>query len=110
MPGWRSPAEKGKASANLAHDNMARPSAAAGTRFRKGKQMSISNETAELLSKLGVAKGALSGGDLIVRSPVTGEQIAAFDAIMKSLIKDVDARALAGQPGQVGLGGGGGLA
>jgi aldehyde dehydrogenase (NAD+) len=43
--------------------------------------MSISNETAELLSKLGVAKGALSGGDLTVHSPVTGEQIAALKQI-----------------------------
>ncbi len=43
--------------------------------------MSISNETAELLAKLGVAKGALAGGDLVVRTPVTGEQIAAVKQV-----------------------------
>ncbi|TKB38380.1 MAG: aldehyde dehydrogenase family protein, partial [Mesorhizobium sp.] len=43
--------------------------------------MTIAKETASLLEKLGVAKDALSGGDLIVRSPVTGEQIAALKSI-----------------------------
>ena len=43
--------------------------------------MTIAKETTELLAKLGVAKGALVGGDLIVRSPVTGEQIAALKTI-----------------------------
>ena len=43
--------------------------------------MTIAKETTELLGKLGVAKGALVGGDLIVRSPVTGEQIAALKTI-----------------------------
>ncbi|RWO23638.1 aldehyde dehydrogenase family protein [Mesorhizobium sp.] len=43
--------------------------------------MTIANETAGLLAKLGVAEAALSGGDLIVRSPVTGEQIAALKTI-----------------------------
>ncbi|TIX78673.1 MAG: aldehyde dehydrogenase family protein, partial [Mesorhizobium sp.] len=43
--------------------------------------MTIAKETAGLLAKLGVAEDALSGGDLIVRSPVTGEQIAALKTI-----------------------------
>ena len=43
--------------------------------------MTIAKETAELLAKLGVAKEALSGGDLVVRSPVTGEQLAALKQI-----------------------------
>ena len=43
--------------------------------------MTIAKETAGLLAKLGVAEAALSGGDLIVRSPVTGEQIAALKTI-----------------------------
>mgnify|MGYP001045755949 CR=1 FL=1 len=43
--------------------------------------MTIAKETADLLAKLGVAKDALSGGDLVVRSPVTGEQIAALKSI-----------------------------
>ncbi|MET3661973.1 aldehyde dehydrogenase family protein, partial [Aquamicrobium ahrensii] len=38
--------------------------------------MSIAKETAELLSELGVDCGCLSGGDLVVTSPVTGEAIA----------------------------------
>ena len=33
--------------------------------------MTVAKETADLLAKLGVDKGALSGGDLEVRSPVT---------------------------------------
>ncbi|TIV94586.1 MAG: aldehyde dehydrogenase family protein, partial [Mesorhizobium sp.] len=43
--------------------------------------MTLAKETASLLEKLGVTKDALSGGDLIVRSPVTGEQIAALKQI-----------------------------
>ncbi|TIV75858.1 MAG: aldehyde dehydrogenase family protein, partial [Mesorhizobium sp.] len=43
--------------------------------------MTLAKETASLLEKLGVAKEALSGGDLIVHSPVTGEQIAALKQI-----------------------------
>ncbi len=43
--------------------------------------MSIVKETADLLAKLGVDKAALSGGDLAVHSPVTGEQIAALKTI-----------------------------
>ncbi|TPI35881.1 aldehyde dehydrogenase family protein [Mesorhizobium sp. B3-1-6] len=43
--------------------------------------MTLAKETAALLEKLGVAKDALSGGDLVVRSPVTGEQIAALKSI-----------------------------
>jgi aldehyde dehydrogenase (NAD+) len=43
--------------------------------------MTIAKETADLLAKLGVAKDALSGGDLAVHSPVTGEQIAALKTI-----------------------------
>src|SRR3954469_13346708 len=44
-------------------------------------KMTIAKETAELLAKLGVAKDALTGGDLVVRSPVTGEPIAALKTI-----------------------------
>lgn len=40
--------------------------------------MTVAKETAELLGKLGVDKAVLSGGDLQVRSPVTGEAIAAL--------------------------------
>ncbi len=40
--------------------------------------MTIAKETADLLAQLGVAKDALSGGDLAVRTPVTGEAIAAL--------------------------------
>ncbi|TIV97277.1 MAG: aldehyde dehydrogenase family protein, partial [Mesorhizobium sp.] len=43
--------------------------------------MTLAKETASLLEKLGVTKDALSGGDLVVRSPVTGEQIAALKQI-----------------------------
>src|SRR5438477_11954276 len=43
--------------------------------------MTIAKETASLVEKLGVAKDALSGGDLIVHSPVTGEQVAALKSI-----------------------------
>ncbi|MER9015557.1 aldehyde dehydrogenase family protein [Mesorhizobium sp. M0898] len=43
--------------------------------------MTIAKETAGLLAKLGVAERALTGGDLIVRSPATGEQIAALKTI-----------------------------
>ena len=47
--------------------------------------MTIAKETADLLAKLGVAKDALSGGDLVVRSPVTGEQIAALKSISPAI-------------------------
>ncbi len=54
--------------------------------------MTIAKETAELLAKLGVAKDALVGGDLIVRSPVTGEQIAALKTISAAdAAKTIDA-------------------
>ncbi len=43
--------------------------------------MTIAKETADLLSKLGVTGSALTGGDLSVASPVTGEQIAALKTI-----------------------------
>jgi aldehyde dehydrogenase (NAD+) len=43
---------------------------------RKGDIMTLANETSALLSKLGVAASALSGGDLVASSPVTGEVIA----------------------------------
>ncbi|RWQ46185.1 aldehyde dehydrogenase family protein [Mesorhizobium sp.] len=43
--------------------------------------MTIAKETAGLLAKLGVAEAAFSAGDLIVRSPVTGEQIAGLKTI-----------------------------
>ncbi|MFC3753475.1 aldehyde dehydrogenase family protein, partial [Aquamicrobium ahrensii] len=38
--------------------------------------MTLSQETSALLSGLGVDCGCLSGGDLVVTSPVTGEAIA----------------------------------
>ncbi|RUM98457.1 aldehyde dehydrogenase family protein [Pseudaminobacter arsenicus] len=44
--------------------------------------MNVQQETSELLSRLGVAAEALSGGDLVVYSPVTGEEIAALKTIM----------------------------
>jgi aldehyde dehydrogenase (NAD+) len=54
--------------------------------------MTIANETAELLAKLGVAKDAIAGGDLVVRSPVTGEQIAALTTISPAdAAKTIDA-------------------
>jgi aldehyde dehydrogenase (NAD+) len=43
--------------------------------------MGIANETASLLERLGVEKGRLAGGDMAVRSPVTGEQIAALKSM-----------------------------
>ncbi|WP_395449265.1 aldehyde dehydrogenase family protein [Aminobacter sp. UC22_36] len=43
--------------------------------------MNVMSETAALLERLGVAGTAFSGGDLIVRSPVTGEQIGALRSI-----------------------------
>jgi aldehyde dehydrogenase (NAD+) len=43
--------------------------------------MTLSQETSALLSKLGVPASALSGGDLAVHSPVTGEEIAALKSM-----------------------------
>ena len=43
--------------------------------------MTVAKETADLLAKLGVDKAALSGGDLDVRSPVTGEVVASLKQI-----------------------------
>ncbi|WP_048644758.1 aldehyde dehydrogenase family protein [Nitratireductor soli] len=43
--------------------------------------MSIKTETSDILKRLGVDPKTLSGGDLIVRTPVTGEQIAAIASI-----------------------------
>ncbi|MFI0844595.1 aldehyde dehydrogenase family protein [Mesorhizobium sp. IMUNJ 23232] len=43
--------------------------------------MTVKQETQELLGRMGVAADRLSGGDLIVRSPVTGEEIAALKSI-----------------------------
>jgi len=40
--------------------------------------MTLSQETSALLGKLGVSAAALSGGNLFVTSPVTGERIAAL--------------------------------
>ena len=40
--------------------------------------MNIKTETMEILARLGVKREALTGGDLTVNSPVTGEQIAAL--------------------------------
>src|SRR5690348_3558694 len=58
----------------------------------KGTKMTIAKETTELLAKLGVAKDTLFGGDLIVRSPVTGEQIAALKTISPAdAAKTIDA-------------------
>ena len=45
------------------------------------KAGSVAKETLRLLSRLGVPADALSGGDLKVHSPVTGEQIAALKTI-----------------------------
>lgn len=43
--------------------------------------MDVQKETSDLLSRLGVAPESLFGGDLAVRSPVTGEKIAALKQI-----------------------------
>ena len=43
--------------------------------------MDIKSETATLLGRLGVAKEAFSGGDMPVRSPVTGELIGAVTKV-----------------------------
>ncbi|HEV2507025.1 MAG TPA: aldehyde dehydrogenase family protein, partial [Mesorhizobium sp.] len=43
--------------------------------------MTLSTETADLLGKLGVSRDVLSSGDLVVRSPVTGEQLAALKTV-----------------------------
>jgi aldehyde dehydrogenase (NAD+) len=40
--------------------------------------MNIKAETTQILERLGVTRDALAGGDLVVKSPVTGEQIAAL--------------------------------
>jgi aldehyde dehydrogenase (NAD+) len=42
---------------------------------------SVAEETRELLQKLGVRREAWTGGDLVVRSPITGEEIGAVHAI-----------------------------
>lgn len=39
--------------------------------------MDIKQETSAILDRLGVARGQIEGGDMAVRSPVTGEEIAA---------------------------------
>jgi aldehyde dehydrogenase (NAD+) len=43
--------------------------------------MTVRQETQELLGRMGVAADRLSGGDLVVRSPVTGDEIAALKSI-----------------------------
>jgi len=43
--------------------------------------MNIANETAALLEKFGIGSGRITGGDLAVRSPVTGEKIAALPSM-----------------------------
>jgi aldehyde dehydrogenase (NAD+) len=49
---------------------------------KKGEStMNLRAETAELLTRLGVAGDRLEGGDLVVRSPVTGEQLAALATV-----------------------------
>lgn len=50
--------------------------------------MTVAKETAELLAKLGVNESAFSGGDLEVRSPVTGEKIAALKSMSASQASD----------------------
>jgi len=52
-------------------------------REQRGKEssMNVTSETAALLERLGVAAAAFTGGDLIVRSPVTGDQIGALKSI-----------------------------
>src|SRR5690606_34387897 len=57
-------------------------------RFQEGSQMTVAKETAELLAKLGVNESAFSGGDLEVRSPVTGEKIAALKSMSASQASD----------------------
>src|SRR5690606_15342028 len=60
---------------------MRRQTAVRLVRMSKGTIMTVAAETTELLAKLGVDKSALSGGDLAVRSPVTGEVIASLKQI-----------------------------
>ncbi|MDR7223949.1 aldehyde dehydrogenase family protein [Aminobacter aminovorans] len=55
--------------------------------------MNVTSETAALLERLGVATAAFSGGDLIVRSPVTGDQIGALKSISTDEAGAVIARA-----------------
>ncbi len=55
--------------------------------------MNMTSETAALLERLGVASAAFTGGDLIVRSPVTGEQIGALKSISSAEAEAVIARA-----------------
>jgi aldehyde dehydrogenase (NAD+) len=55
--------------------------------------MTIAKETAALLERLGVASAAFTGGDLIVRSPVTGDQIGALRSISSAEAEAVIARA-----------------
>ncbi|MBS3647770.1 aldehyde dehydrogenase family protein [Pseudaminobacter sp. 19-2017] len=43
--------------------------------------MDIRTETQELLERLGVSKSQISGGDLSVRTPVTGQEIAAIPSM-----------------------------
>jgi aldehyde dehydrogenase (NAD+) len=43
--------------------------------------MDIRTETHELLERLGVSKSQISGGDLSVRTPVTGQEIAAIPSM-----------------------------
>jgi aldehyde dehydrogenase (NAD+) len=54
-----------------------------GAGEERGKEfsMNMTSETAALLERLGVASAAFTGGDLIVRSPVTGDQIGALRSI-----------------------------
>ncbi|BBD38882.1 aldehyde dehydrogenase [Aminobacter sp. Y103A] len=55
--------------------------------------MTITNETAALLERLGVTATAFTGGDLIVRSPVTGDQIGALRSISSAEAEAAIARA-----------------
>ncbi len=49
--------------------------------MREGLTMTIANETAALLTRLGVADTDFLGGDMVVRSPVSGEKIAAVRTV-----------------------------
>src|SRR5690606_15604286 len=64
------------------------PTARPRQSVQEGSQMTVAKETAELLAKLGVNESAFSGGDLEVRSPVTGEKIAALKSMSASQASD----------------------
>ena len=55
--------------------------------------MTIVSDVHALLEKLGVARDAYTGGDLIVRTPITGEEIARVATISADAVDGVIARA-----------------